>query len=100
MQQSMPPSTTRQCITNSDLVSQNTYNNYECKTIDHKTNGNTISYTLECKGAEGVMQISGTITYTDNSMNGKSTTNFKMEGQSDIQMTSKIKGKYVGSCSK
>lgn len=100
MPQSMPPTTIRQCITKSDPVPQNKDKNYECKTTSQKISGNTVSYNVECKGKEAVMQTSGTTTYTDNSMNGASTTNFKMKGQPQMQMANKIKGKYVGACPK
>ena len=100
MPQSMPPTTLRQCITKSDPVPRNKDKNYDCKTTGQKINGNTVSYTVECKGKDGVMQTSGTTTYTDNSMNGATTTNFKMKGQPAMQMASKIKGKYIGACQK
>ena len=96
----MPPTTLRQCITKSDPVPRNKDKNYDCKTTGQKINGNTVSYTVECKGKDGVMQTSGTTTYTDNSMNGATTTNFKMKGQPAMQMASKIKGKYIGACQK
>jgi hypothetical protein len=97
--QSMPPTTIRQCITKSDAVPQKKDKNYDCKT-NQKISGNTVSYTVECKGKDGVMQTSGTTTYTDTSMNGSSTTNFKMKGQPEMNMAAKIKGKYIGACTK
>ncbi len=100
MPQSMPPTSFRQCITKSDPVPQNRDKNYECKTLTQKVSGNTVSYAVECKGREGVTQVSGTTTYTDNSMNGTSTTTLKMKGQPEMQMTSRMKGKYLGACPK
>ncbi|MBN1363904.1 MAG: DUF3617 domain-containing protein [Syntrophaceae bacterium] len=104
MPQQMPPTTFRQCITKNDPVpqnkDQNKDKNYECKTINRKVSGNTISYTMECKGKEGETKVSGTTTYTDNSMNGTSTSNIKIKGQPEMQMTSKIRGKYIGPCPK
>jgi len=100
MPQAMPPTTFRQCITKSDPVPQSKDKNYDCKTLTQKVSGNTVSYAVECTGKEGVTKVSGTTTYTENSMNGTSTTNVKMKGQPEMQMTSKIKGKYVGACPK
>jgi len=100
MPQSMPPTTFRQCITKSDPVPQSKDKNYDCKIINQKVSGDTVSYALECKGKEGVTKMSGTTTYTDNSMNGSSTTIVKMKGQPEMQMVSKIKGKYIGACPK
>jgi hypothetical protein len=100
MPQSIPPATVRQCITKNDAVPQNKDKSYECKTTAQNMSGNTVSYTVECKGKEGEMQTSGTTTYTDNSMNGTSTTNFKIKGQPEMRMANKIKGKYIGVCPK
>lgn len=100
MPQSMPPTTFRQCITKSNPVPQSHDKNFECKIINQKVSGNTINYTVECKGKEGTTQVSGATTYTENSMNGSSTTVVKMKGQPEMQMVSKIKGKYVGACPK
>lgn len=100
MKQSMSPTTFRQCITKNDAVPKNKDKNYECKTIKQNVSGNTVSYTIECKGKEGTMQTSGTSTYTDTFMNGASTTNFKMKGQPEMTMSNKIKGKYLGVCPK
>jgi hypothetical protein len=98
MPQAMPPTTTRQCITQSDPVPKNEDKNHDCKIIDQKVSGSKISYTVECKLKEGVMHTSGTTTYTGSSMDGTSNTSFKMEGQPPIQMSSRIKGKYIGPC--
>jgi hypothetical protein len=95
----MPPTTVRQCITKKDPVPQTEDKNYDCKITDQKISGNTVSYTIECKGKEGEMKTSGTSTYTGTSMKGTTTTVFKMEGH-EMQMEGKTTGKYVGECSK
>ncbi len=100
MPQSMPATTFRQCITKSDPVPQSKDKNYDCKIISQKVSGDTVSYTVECKGKEGTTQVSGSTTYTDSSMNGSSTTVVKMKGQPEMQMVSKIKGKHIGVCPK
>ena len=100
MPQQMPPATMRQCITQSDPVPKNQDKNYECKTTGQKISGNMVSYTVECKGKEGVMLTSGKTTYKGNMMDGAATTSFKMKGQPEMQMNSKMKGKYIGPCPK
>jgi hypothetical protein len=74
MPQSIPPTTVRQCITKNNPVPQNKDKNIDCKTVNLKTGGDTVSYTVECKGSGQEMQTSGTTTYSDKSMNGTSTT--------------------------
>lgn len=97
---SMPSTTFRQCIANNNAVPKNTDKNYTCKTVSQKTIGNTTNYNIECKSKEGVMLTSGAVTYTANTMSGSSTTSFKMQGQPEMKMLSKIRGKYIGVCPK
>ncbi len=100
MPQQMPPATFRQCITKNDPVPQNQDKSYDCKTTSQKISGNTVTYTVECKGSEGVMVTNGRNTYTGSSMEGSSATRFQMQGQPEMQMAGKIKGKYIGPCPK
>lgn len=100
MTQQMPPATFRQCITKSDPVVKNQDKSYDCKTSVLKISGNTVSYTVECKGKDGVMVSTGKNTYTGNTMEGATTVSFTMKGQPAMQMTSKMKGKYLGPCPK
>lgn len=100
MPQSIPPTTVRQCITKSNPVPQNKDKNIDCKTVNLKTSGDTVNYAVECKGSGQEVQTSGTTTYSDKSMNGTSTTSVKIKGQPAMKMTSKVKGKYIGPCTK
>ncbi len=100
MPQQMPPATFSQCITKNDPVPQNADKNYDCKTTHQKVSGNTVTYTLECQGPEGTMTTTGKNTYTGNTMEGSATTRFKMKGGPEMQMKSKMTGKYLGPCTK
>ncbi len=100
MQHQVPPNTFRQCITKGDPVLKNQDKNYNCKTTSMKISGNTVNYSVTCSGKDGEMQMTGTSTYTGNTMQGSSTTNFKMAGQPAMQMKSKTSGKYIGPCPK
>lgn len=98
MQQQMPPATVRQCITKSDPVVKNQDKDYNCKTTSLKVSGNTVTYAVECKGKEGTMFSEGKNTYTGSTMEGTSTTSFKMQGQPAMQIKTKMSGKYIGPC--
>jgi hypothetical protein len=100
MPQQMPPATFRQCITKSDPVVKNQDKGYDCKTTSLKVSGGTVAYSVECKGKEGTMVSTGKNTYTGSTMNGTATISFNMKGQPGMQMTSKMKGKYIGPCPK
>ncbi len=100
MKHQIPPTTFRQCMTKSDPVPKNQDKNFECKTTSQKVSGNTISYAVDCKGKQGVMTSTGQSTYTGSTMDGSSNTSFKMKGQPEMQMASRMKGKYLGACPK
>jgi hypothetical protein len=100
MPQTMPATTFRQCVTKSNPIPQSKDKNYDCKITSQKVSGDTISYTLECKGDQGVMQTTGKTKYTGNTMEGDSTTVFKIKNQPQMQMANKMKGKYIGPCPK
>lgn len=100
MQQQMPPTTSRQCITKSDPVPKNQDKSFECKTTSQKVSGNTINYAVECKGKQRVMTATGQSTYTGTTMAGSTQTRFIMKGQPEMQMASRIKGRYLGVCQK
>ncbi|MDD4357462.1 MAG: DUF3617 family protein [Smithellaceae bacterium] len=100
MQQQMPPTTIRQCITKSDPVPKNQDKNFACKTASQRVSGNTIHYVVECKGREGTMTSTGQSTYTGSTMSGSSQTRLMMKGQPEMQMSSRMTGKYLGACPK
>ncbi len=71
----------------------------ECKIKNQKVTGNTVTYAMECTGQGGVStEMTGEMTYTGDSMEGKST--MKMSGPQAMEMTSKMTGKYIGPCPK
>ncbi|MFO7569152.1 MAG: DUF3617 family protein [Smithellaceae bacterium] len=100
MPQQMPSTTFRQCLTKSDPVPQSQDKSFDCKTTSRKISGDTVTYVVECRGKDGVMVTKGKNTYTGLSMEGSSETSFKMQGQPEMQMTTKMKGTYIGACPK
>jgi len=98
MPQKMPPTKYRHCVTKSDPVPKNQSKNYDCKTVAQKMIGNTINYTIECKGPEGTMTSTGNHTYTGTAMDGASTTVMKLKGQQPMEVKNKMTGKYLGPC--
>lgn len=93
---SMPPTTRKltYCLTREDLVPK-TETDKDCKILNKKVVGNTVSWRMECKKSEG----EGEITYRGSTYNG----NFRMkmveEGQT-MNMNMKLAGKYLGPCPK
>lgn len=71
----------------------------DCKIIAHKVSGNTVTYSVVCRDADGEMQIKGKATYKGDTMEAESKITMKDEDE-DMQITSRIKGKYIGKCDK
>jgi len=82
------------CLTREDLVPKSEKEK-DCKIVKQKVVGNTVSWRMECKKAEG----EGEITYRGSSYKG----NFRMKVMEDGQpmtMDMKLAGRYLGPCPK
>jgi 2',3'-cyclic-nucleotide 2'-phosphodiesterase (5'-nucleotidase family) len=67
---------------------------------DQGISNNTVTYSMECKGKDSVVLISGKMTYNGDILDGSSTTDYKGKGHPEMQMMNKISGKYIGPCPK
>ena len=95
MPMQMPPMKHTQCLTKKDLVPQSSQPGQECKITHTKVTGNTVTWTMQCKGQGGDMKGTGKITYSGNSFKGT----IKMTmAQSNMEMTSHISGHRIGDC--
>lgn len=92
----MAPVTNTQCITKDMLVPKSDQPGQECKIINQKTVGNTLTYDMECSGPGGSMKGNGEVTYTGDTMTGKM--EMSIPGQDDMMMTMKMSGKRIGPC--
>jgi len=98
-----PPTIMKQCMTKKDMVPkpERQEKGQECKIIDQKISGDTVTYAMECRDKGGnVMEISGKTTYKEKNFDGATNTTMKTKEQGTIRMVSKISGKYVGPCPK
>jgi len=91
----MPPIAYSQCITKDTPIPENQQPNQDCRMVDTKTSGNTVSWVVKCNGPEGEMTGSGSVTYQDDQMNGS----MVMETQG-MKINTRMKGHYVGPCNK
>jgi hypothetical protein len=98
----MPATTVKQCITKKDPVPQASKKEkgQECRITDQKVVGDTVTYTMECKGKDSLVVTSGKMTYKGNTFEGASTTSIKNKGQKEMQMSNRMTGKYIGPCPK
>lgn len=82
-----------QCLTKKDLVPQQREKNKDCKLISTKTEGDAVSWVMQCKDKSGTTDSTGTITYkgavfdgtiqtvTTDAKGDKTTANLKMAGK-------------------
>ena len=93
----MPPQTMTQCLDQQDPVPNSSAGAQGCKITDMKTQGNTVTYTMECSQQGMKIKTIGKMTYKGDSFEGTSQTNM---GQAAGGMTVKsvIKGKRIGKC--
>lgn len=90
----VPPVTTTQCLSEEDTIPKAVGGEgQECKILDSKEDGNTVSWTIECEGEGGKSTGKGSITYSGDTYKGK--TEATVGG---MKMTSAISGKRLGPC--
>jgi hypothetical protein len=95
MPMEMPPMKYTQCLTKEDLVPQSSQPGEECKITQTKVTGNTVTWTMQCKGQGGTMTGTGSVTYSGTSFKG--TIKMTMP-ESNMEMTSHISGHRIGDC--
>jgi hypothetical protein len=93
MPMQMPPLTYTQCMTKSDPVPQSSQPDQQCRVVDMKTQGNTVSWAIKCDDSGSPITGEGKITYEKDRMNGS----MKMTAEG-MEMVSHFKGRYIGAC--
>jgi hypothetical protein len=95
MQMNMPPVTHTQCITENDYVPQTSQPGEECKITKTTVSGDTVTWTMHCRGQGGEMNGTGTVTYRGDTFEGKITMSMVPSGMS---MTIYTNGRRIGEC--
>ena len=91
----MLPVTFTQCLTEKDLVPQNSQPDQQCKITDVKVNGNTVSWAIQCETQGNEMKGAGKITYNGDSFEGTITISMP---QANVNMISHMSGRRIGDC--
>lgn len=91
----MPSHTSTQCMTKNNIIPQNTQPGQECVVTETKTTGNTITWTMECKGQQGDMKGVGKITYNGDTFEGEMVMSMSM---ANMKIINKMKGHRIGNC--
>ena len=91
----MPPNTITQCMTKNDIVPQNTQPGQECVVTETKIVGNTVTWTMECKGQQGDMKGTGKLIYNGDTFEGEMVMIMSM---GNMKITNKMSGRRIGDC--
>lgn len=91
----IPPQslTHTQCITAEDMVPMSQDANNECQVTDIKTRGNTVSWKITC--GSGKMNGTGSVAYSENSMNGEMNMTIAAYG---TKIKNTLSGRRTGAC--
>jgi hypothetical protein len=106
---SMPPIKTTQCVTKEDVADPNKMvpqrpggrggaNPNDCKVSDYKVDGNRVTWSMKCEGAQP-MSGTGEFVYAADSYTGTMKMDMARGGQ-PMAVTMKYTGKRLGDCNK
>jgi hypothetical protein len=93
MSMKMPAQKHTYCLTKENMVPKAEEPGSECRTVNQKIKGDTVSWTVECQTKEGKVVMDSTITYHGDTFSG--TSKFRQAG---MQMEQKLSGKRLGPC--
>ncbi len=95
-----PPTTQRYCITQEDLVPRDPKSAKDCQRLDHKIEGNTVTWNAECKQDGRVTVGSGRITYAGDTYEGSMEMEMRNGPGGGMKMTQTMQGHRIGDCPK
>jgi len=98
MPMAMPATKHTVCITQKDLVPQKPEQNQDCKMINQKISGNTVTWTMKCKMDKTVIESDGRITYKKDKFDGIINMTMNDPDSGKMKMTQNMSGKRIGDC--
>lgn len=90
----LPPMTHRQCLTSDKMIPTQQKRNQDCEVLEQDISGDTVTWKMRCTTGGMVSEMSGSSTYSGDSMEGSSVMTTK-----GMKMTSHVTGKRLGPCS-
>lgn len=98
MAMQMAPVKHTACLTQKDAVPQKAEKDQQCKILNNHIDGNTVSWSMECREKGQVVTSSGKVTYAGTSFSGSSQTTIEQPGQGKVQINNPMSGKRIGNC--
>lgn len=96
----MPPVKNTQCITKQNAVPKaQDLQQQDCTMSAPRISGNTVTWTVDCKGEDGPVRGTGRIVYRGDTFDGTLTMSVQEPGQGgSFQIVQHMKGKRIGAC--
>jgi hypothetical protein len=98
MPMAMPPQTINQCLSKKDDVPDMGQGDQKCYLKDHKVEGNTVRWQMQCKGQQGTMDGAGRITYSGKTYEGTMQMKMTEAGGEAMAINYQMQGKHTGPC--
>ena len=93
----MPPTRYSHCLTRDNPVPPTAEAGQQCRMVRSSTQGDTVSWTVQCRGPQGEAESTGQITYRGTSFDGEVITAMK-DGNETMKMVIRMSGKRIGAC--
>ena len=93
----IPPTTVTQCLTKEEPVPDKAADEGNCEILDRTTDGNTVSWTMECSQQGQEMTSTGEMTYHGDRFEGTIKTVMGPQA-GNMTIVTTITGKRVGDC--
>jgi hypothetical protein len=98
MPMEMPPMKFNQCLTKKDMVPQKKEKNEDCKMVNTKVDGNTVTWVMQCRMKDGTMDSAGKITYKGDGFDGVVTAVMNTRDAGKMEFTQHMSGRRTGDC--
>lgn len=89
----LPPMTFRQCLSSDKMIPTQQRQNQDCEVLEQDISGNTVTWQMRCTTNGTVSEMSGSSTYSGDTMEGSSQVSTK-----GMKMSSHVTGRRLGDC--
>ncbi|OIO67492.1 MAG: hypothetical protein AUJ57_11315 [Zetaproteobacteria bacterium CG1_02_53_45] len=93
----VPPMTFRQCMLDENSMAQQSSENSGCRILEQQKNGDTLNWKVSCESEQGRADISGSLTWSGDSMQGTTAITTDPGGQ-QMTVITRMQGKRLGPC--
>lgn len=96
----IPPMSYTSCLTKENQVPRDPGSDENCQATDIRIDGDTVTWKVSCKDENGAQVDSrGRITYSGDTFAGEMVSDINDPQEGKMQLTNRMKGRYLGPCS-